>query len=127
MSLSEKELVEGLRVQWKRLWAERAEDKVRAEGIAVADYCDLYVEKGTVIHATRDFKTPSFKEILEQHQIANIDRVLPLDPHVGGWTKFIKANISSRKPQRKRRADLFREEKRGEKQPKKGGRGWLHL
>jgi hypothetical protein len=54
MSLSEKELVEGLRVQWKRLWAERAEDKVRAEGIAVADYCDLYVEKGTVIHARRD-------------------------------------------------------------------------
>jgi hypothetical protein len=45
MSLSQKEMVDTLRIQWKRLWEERAEDKVRAEGIATADYCDLYVEK----------------------------------------------------------------------------------
>jgi hypothetical protein len=127
MALSQKEMVETLRVQWKRLWQERAEDKVRAEGIALADYCDLFVEKGTVIHATRDFKIPSFKEILEQHQVENIDRVVPPAPNVGGWTKFIKVNITSRQPRRKRLADFYRDENKREKQqPKKGGRGWLH-
>ena len=60
MSMSQKETVDELRIQWKRLWLERAEDKVRAEGIATTDYCDLFLEKGTIIHATRDFKSPNF-------------------------------------------------------------------
>ena len=64
----DKEVVEELKVQWKRLWLERVDDKVRAEGIAVQDYSSLFVDKGTVIHATRDFKALNFKEILEQHQ-----------------------------------------------------------
>ena len=127
MSLSQKEMVETLRIQWKKLWAERVDDKVRAEGVSTADYCDLYVEKGTIIHATRDFKALNFKEILKQHQVENVERVIPPDPHVGGWTKFIKVNITSQQPRRKRRADLYRNEKKREKQqPKKGGRGWLH-
>jgi hypothetical protein len=125
MSLSQKEMVEELRIQWKRLWVERAEDKVRAEGIAVADYCDLFLEKGTIIHATRDFKGPNFREILEQHQIANSERYIPPSPQVGGWTKFIRTSITNQR--RKRRADYYCEdEKRRKQQPKKGGRGWLH-
>jgi len=127
MSLSQKEIVETLRIQWKRLWEERAEDKVRAEGIAVADYCDLYVEKGTIIHATRDFKTLNFKEILEQHQVENVERVIPPDPHVGGWTKFIKMNVTNQRLRKKRLVEIYcDDEKREKQQPKKGGRGWLH-
>ena len=127
MDLSQKEVIEELRIHWKNLWADRAEDKVRAEGIATADYHDLFIEKGTIIHATRDFKSPSFKEILEQHQIANIDRVLPPDPRVGGWTRFIKMNVTNRRLRKQQLAELYcNERKRGRQQPKKGGRGWLH-
>ena len=127
MSSKQKEMVEELKIQWKKLWLERVDDRLRAEGMATADYCDLYVEKGTVIHATRDFKLLSFKEILEHHQIANAERYIPPDPQVGGWNKFIKTNIANQRLKTKRkRADLYREETKVKQQPKKGGRGWLH-
>jgi len=127
MSVDRKEMVEELRVQWKRLWQERIDDKVRAEGVAITDYCDLFVEQGTIIHATRSFKALNFKEILEQHQVENAERYIPPDPHVGGWTKFIKTNVTNKQSRRRRRADFYRDECKCEKQqPKKGGRGWLH-
>jgi hypothetical protein len=47
VTLNEKEAVEEIKVQWKSLWHERVDDKVRAEGIANGDYTKLYVEKGT--------------------------------------------------------------------------------
>jgi len=128
MSLSQKEMVEELRIQWKKLWQQRVDDKIRAEGIATADYCDLFVEKGTIIHATRNFKALDFKEILNQHQVENAERFIPPDPQTGGWNKFIKVNITNQQPRRKRRADFYcAENKRKKQQPKKGGRGWLHL
>ena len=127
MSLSQKEMVEELRIHWKKLWQERVDDKVRAEGVATADYCDLFVEKGTIIHATRDFKALNFKEILEQHQIANVDRLISPNPQIGGWNKFIKLSITNQRLRRKRRAELYCVEKKKKQQPKKGGRGWLHL
>jgi hypothetical protein len=127
VSLSQKEMVETLRLQWKKLWQQRAEDKIRAEGIATADYCDLFVEKGTIIHATRDFRTPRFREILEQHHVENVDRLLPPDPFVGGWTKFIKTKITNQKSRKGREAEFYCADSRCRKQqPKKGGRGWLH-
>jgi hypothetical protein len=125
MALAQKEMVEELRLQWKKLWQERLDDKVRAEGMATADYCGLFVDRGTVIHATRDFKPLNFKEILEQHQVINADKYIPPSPQVGGWNKFIKTNITSQ-TRRTRRADFYRVEKREQQQPKKGGRGWLH-
>jgi hypothetical protein len=127
MSLITKEMVEQLKVQWRRLWQERVDDKIRAEGIATANYCDLFVEKGTIVHATRDYKALNFKEILEQHQIANADRFIPPSPQVGGWTKFIKLNITSQRIWKKRRAELYCVEKKQRQQLKKGGRGWLHF
>jgi hypothetical protein len=127
MSLSQKEMVEALRIQWKKLWQERVDDKVRAEGVATADYCDLFVEKGTIIHATRDYKALNFKEILEQHQIVNTDRFIAPNPQVGGWTKFIKVNVTNQWSRKKRRAELYVDEEKEKQQPKKGGRGWLHL
>ena len=127
MSLTQKELVEELKVQWKKLWHERVDDKVRAEGIAVEDYVKLFVEKGTIIHATRDFKALNFKEILEQNQVANAEQFVPPNPQVGGWTKFIRTSITIQRSQRNRRAQLYVEPKKEKQQPKKGGRGWLHF
>ena len=126
MSLTEKEMVEEIKVQWKKLWQERLEDKVRAEGVAIDDYSKLFVDKGTVIHATRNFKSLSFKEILEQNQVENADRLVPPSPQVGGWTKFIRVTITNQKPQRNRRALAYVEPQKEKQQPKKGGRGWLH-
>jgi hypothetical protein len=127
MSLSQKEMVDELKVYWKKLWQERLDDKVRAEGVATDDYLKLFVEKGTIIHATRDFKALNFKEILEQNQIANADRFVPPPPQVGGWTKFVKTNITSQRKRKNTRASLYREDKKEKQQPKKGGRGWLHI
>jgi hypothetical protein len=120
-------MVEKLKIDWKKLWVERLDDKVRAEGVATADYCDLFVEKGTVIHATRDFKALSFRDILKQYEIFNADRYIPPTPEIGGWHKFIKTNIAPQPPRgRKKRAELYQSEIGEKQQPKKGGRGWLH-
>ena len=108
---AQKELVEKLKVQWKLLWSERFNDKVRAEGVSVSDYTSLRVERGTIIHATRDFKAISFKEILDQN---------------GGWNKFVKTQITSRGSQKNKRALSDVPKKQIVQQPKKGGRGWLH-
>lgn len=122
------ELSKELREQWKTLWRERIDDKVRAEGIANKDYSKLFVEKGTVIFATRDFKMLSFREILEQHKLVDIDRIIPPSPHVGGWRKFIRTVIASQN--RDRRVRQTRQDLDSKKQRqhlKKGGRGWLHF
>jgi hypothetical protein len=126
---NKKELINNLKGEWKRLWLERIDDKVRAEGIAINDYSELFVEKGNVIHATRDYKALSFRDILEKHQVENADRYIPPSPSVGGWAKFVKTNITTQKTQRPaktKRATFYREEQKEKQQPKKGGRGWLH-
>ena len=121
-----KELVNELKVQWKLLWSECFNDKNRAEGVSVSDYTSLRVERGTIIHATRDFKALSFKEILEQHMVEDSDRFVQPDVTVGGWNKFVKTRITIRGPQRNKRALSYVPNKQVVQQPKKGGRGWLH-
>lgn len=123
-SESQKELVEKLKNQWKKLWQERVDDKVRAEGIAIADYSPLFVEQGTIIHATRDFKALNFKEILEKHEVDNAQRFIQPNPSVGGWNKFIKTQITNKPSQRKKRAEAYNKEKKEPRKFKK--RGWLH-
>ncbi len=125
MALKQKELVEELKVEWKRLWRERIDDKVRAEGIAINNYDTLFIDKGTVIHATRDFKVLNFKDILQEHQIQNAERYIPPNPQVGGWNKFVKDNIS--KQNRKKQAAMFYEQKKEKQHLKQNGRGWLHI
>jgi hypothetical protein len=124
MVMDQKELVQELKGEWKKLWREKHNDKVRAEGVAVNDYSALFVDKGTIIHASRDFKVLNFREILEQHEVA--ERYIPANPHVGGWTKFVKENVTKKQAPAKKRNDIFFEEKKVKQQPKKGGRGWLH-
>jgi hypothetical protein len=127
VSLSQKELVEELKIQWKRLWKDRVDDKIRAEGVATDEYVALFVEKGTIIHATRSFKALNFREILEQHQIANADRFVASSPQVGGWTKFAKVNITMQRKPKITRASLYSADRKEKQQLKKGGRGWLHI
>jgi hypothetical protein len=126
MSTTQKEMVENLRTEWKKLWQERFDDRQRAEGIAVADYSSLFVDRGTIIHATRDFKALNFKEILDLHQVENADRFVQPSPQVGGWSRFIKTEITTQNPQRKTRAAAYCPDKKEVQQSKKGGRGWLH-
>jgi hypothetical protein len=122
------EKVEELRVEWKRLWKERVDDKVRAEGIAKEDYSSLFVEKGTVIFATRNFKLLSFKGILEEHGISEVYKFVSPSPGVGGWGKFIKGSVQQGRPGgRSRRAVGYFVEEKKPQQLRKGGRGWLHL
>jgi len=126
MTTNQKQLVEELQTEWKKLWRERLDDKVRAEGVAINDYTELFIDKGTVIHATRDFKALNFKEILQEYEILNADRYIPPDPSVGGWTKFVKDNITNQKQKRQKIKAVFYEEKE-KKQPANKGRGWLHI
>ena len=123
---AQKKLVEDLKVQWKLLWNERLNDRVRAEDISVANYDSLHVERGTIIHATRDFKALNFKEILEAHMVKNPDRFVQPDYRLGGWSKFVKTEITNHQPQRNKRAVAYVPKKSVGQQPKKGGRGWLH-
>ena len=127
MSLAQKDLVEQLKADWKRLWQERMDDKVRAEGIAAGEYSKLFDDKGTIIHATRNYRALSFKEILEQNQVANAERFVPPSPQVGGWGKFVRTSIACQKPQRHRRAKMYLAPLKERQQLKKGGRGWLHV
>ncbi len=126
MVLKQKEFVDDLKVEWKRLWNERVNDKVRAEGIAVDDYSSLFIDKGTIIHATRDFKVLNFKDILKQHEVVNAERYISPDPQVGGWNKFVKDNIT-KQPSKKRYADEYLPKQKSKSQQKKNGRGWLHV
>ena len=122
---NQENVVEEVKTEWKKLWRERFDDKVRAEGVATQDYSSLFVDKGTVIQATKDYKVLNLREIIGQHQIINPDRYIPLNPHVGGWTKFVKTNISKKRSETNIRKN-FINIKKGKLRPKKSGRGWLH-
>jgi len=126
-----KQFVEELKKQWKTLWQERIDDKVRAEGISDKDYSQLFVERGTVIMATRKFKAPDFYAILQQHLSSdsnNLSNVLPPNPTVGGWRKFVRNVLSQQQHLiRRRRSAPTELVKKASQQLKKGGRGWLHI
>ena len=42
---AQKKLVEELKGEWKLMWSERFNDKVKAEGVSVANYASLRVSK----------------------------------------------------------------------------------
>lgn len=112
-----------VRGEWRCMWRERIDDPVRAEGIAGRDYEKLFVERGTVVLATRNFKFLTLKGILEQHKIVNAERFVPASPYTGGWRRFGRANAY-------RRLNAGAPEKAvvdKQRQLKKGGRGWLHI
>jgi hypothetical protein len=87
---AQKDLVEKPKVQWKLLWSERYNDKIKAEDVSINDYEILDVQKGTIIHATRDFKAVNFRDILHEHLVENPDRYVQPKAQEGGWNKFVK-------------------------------------
>lgn len=121
--------VEELKVEWKRLWRERLDDRVRAECIANEDYSSLFVERGTVIYATRNFKLLSFQSILEERGISDAYRFVSPSPEVGGWGKFIKNSVQRGRSTGRGHVPTryFVQEEKKPQQLRKGGRGWLHL
>lgn len=125
---AKKKLIEELKTQWKLLWSERYDDRVRAEGVSVNDYAILDIDKGTIIHATKDFKVLSLKQILEKHLVEDPERYIQPDVNTGGWNKFIKTEITGKVVKRDRPAFGIQDKcsSRGKQQPKKSGRGWLH-
>lgn len=120
------EVVEELRAQWKQMWNERFDDKRKAEVISVNDYDTLKIERGTVIHATKDFKVLEFRELLDQHKIENPERYIQPDASAGGWNRFIKTKISNSKTSRKN-LELNCTAKKTGPHVEKCSRGWLHL
>lgn len=125
-----KVLVEELRNEWRRMWRTRIDDEVRAEAIAEKTYTKLFVDRGLILYATRDYNPPVFSEILEKHLTPEeVERFSP-SYIKGGWGKFIREHITHSGKPKKSRAEMVREELENTKkhqQLKHGGRGWLHL
>lgn len=123
-----REFVDDLRQEWKSMWWSRLDDKVRAEAIADKSYERLFVDRGLILYATRKFKSPEFRDILEKHlTVEEAERVCP-NPVRGGIRKFIREYIVAQKKGDRReetRAEL--EAMKSHQQPKHGGRGWLHF
>ena len=120
-----KGFVDELRGQWKDLWRNRIDDRVRAEGIANQDFSKLFIDQGTVIMATRDFKPLEFFDIVEEYLQLDAEKVVPPNSTIGGWGKFIRNKIRNQKKTTRRFAPPKPTPKKGQ-QRKKGGRGWLH-
>jgi len=123
--------VEELKQQWKTLWRERIDDEVRAEGISNKDYVELFIERGTVVVATRKFKAPDFHEIVQKHLSSSqgdaSDAFSP-NSETGGWGKFVRSVLSKpQSPMKRRRREFVETNEKVCQQQKKCGRGWLHF
>jgi hypothetical protein len=126
----ENEVVEKLKHEWKLMWSNRFDDKIKAEGVSADSYAMIKVDRGTIIHATRDYKALDFREVLEQNSVKDTDRFVQPHKEEGGWAKFAKQKIIPNTP-RSQRIEVRRQleaeaKKKTNQQPKKGGRGWLH-
>ncbi len=119
-------IVDEVKAQWRRLWAERYDDKVRAEGVASQAFSLCFVERGTIIAATRDFKPLDLKEILQKNHVRSINSIVGPPASVGGWTKFARTILNKQTRSRQMSWEEPRQEQRKGLQLKKGGRGWMH-
>lgn len=125
-----KEFIDELRQEWRIMWRLRIDDKVRAEGIADKTYNRLFVDRGTILIATRKYKPPDFREILGRYlSPEELERFYP-NPVRGGIRKFIREYIitqSKSKLRRREKVSSELEKMKRHQQLKSGGRGWLHF
>jgi len=113
-----------LKAEWNLMWTERYDDRHRSEGVAVDDYPLLFMDRGFIVFATRDAKTPVFREIVDYWTTQGL--VYSPDPDVGGWGRFIRTELKRVAHSRAaKHADESGRNKTGQ-HLKKGGRGWLH-
>lgn len=122
-----KEFIEEFKDEWKSMWHNRLDDRVRAEGIADRDYSMLSVDRGTVIIATRKFRPLDFYELLQKRKLSMQGEVVAPDPSVGGWGKFIRTALIAQNAKRRKRLAPAELDRHVDQQLKKGGRGWLHF
>ncbi|MGD0644259.1 MAG: hypothetical protein ABSA75_05075 [Candidatus Bathyarchaeia archaeon] len=120
-------LADDIREEWRLLWSGSINDKVRAEDLASKSFSLLFVERGTVIKATRDFKALDLREIMCSHRVQEVERVLGPCPSVGGWTKFAKTVLNKQSRTRRYIEELPKRKPEKNMQQKQCGRGWLHL
>jgi len=115
-----------LKEEWKLMWKERFDDRVKAEGVVIRDYPLIFMDRGSVVFASRDAKTPTFNEIVEFW--AARGSIYAPEPTVGGWGKFVRTKITNSAPPRARsyafNQSSFKEDRQ---QTKKSGKGWLHI
>lgn len=117
-----RELRRKLKVEWAELWKTRHDDEVVAEGISIKKYEELFVDRGEIIHATRDYKPLSFGEIFEKHVGAEKAERIDVNPREGGWGKFARTHFTVKHTKRERpkiKPDLNQHQR-------KGGAGWLN-
>ena len=120
-----KQFNQWLKLEWTDLWTNKYDDKIMAENIAVKEYSLLFVEKGEIIHATRDYKLLSFHEVLEKHIGKEYADRVDIDPKVGGWRKFAQRNFPKKKKSLvKRERPKIRHDLN--QHQRKGGKGWLN-
>ena len=99
------------------------DDEVRAEDVSPEEYERLFVDRGEIIHATRDYKPLSFTEILNRHLGSDLAGRVDPDPSVGGWRSFVKEYFQKLKPVKRERP---RNEVDLTQHQRKRGRGWLN-
>lgn len=121
--------LEDVKAEWKMLWQNRIEDKVRAEGIAKRTYALLCVDQGTVIAATRDYKPLDLKEILKSYGKHNNELIETPNPAVGGYGKFARTVLNKQKRYKQWKENPVIKTKKGKKNlpQKKNRKGWLHI
>ena len=113
-----------LKIEWADLWKMKFDDEIVAEGISVRDYSLLDVDRGEIIHASRDYKPLKFRDILEKNLGGAATERVDIDPNIGGWTRFARENLPRREKKTVREPpkipfDLSQ-------QQRKGGSGWLN-
>jgi hypothetical protein len=117
-----RELRQKLKADWAELWKTKHDDEVKAEGISIKIYTDLFVDRGEIIHATRDYKPLSFSEIYEKHVGTEKAERIEVNPREGGWRKFARNYFPAKQTKRERpkfKPDLSQHQR-------KGGSGWLN-
>ena len=112
--------------EWKALWRDRCDDRVKAEAMANRDFSLLCIERGTVIAASRAFKPLDLRSILKNHASDDAGNVVPTHPSLGGWGKFVRNVLSKQSRVRVGKRSSRSRGRRGNLQRTKSGRGWLH-
>jgi hypothetical protein len=127
--MDKRELINNLKQEWKRMWRERIEDEVKAEGIASNDYEKLFIERGIVLYATRYCTPPDFREVVKNYiEPESIEKNMP-NPVEGGIRKFIREYIINQKKLKSRKREETKiglAQLKKQQQLKHGGYGWLH-
>lgn len=111
--------------EWKALWRDRCDDRVKAEAMASRDFSLLCIEKGTVIAASRAFKPLDLRSILKGHEANNSSDAVPVHSSLGGWGKFARTVLIKQSRARVRKGSS-KKSRYKILQMKKGGKGWLH-